>query len=319
MKDLNGTEHAVKEFYLVGVPGLQDRQNLLCILFLLLYVAVMAGNLLMLYLVLLDQRLHTPMYFFLCHLSVLDVLLSTLILPKMMAVFLLEDRLISFAGCFLQMYLILASGSTENIILLVMAYDRYVAIMKPLHYHLIINGKVCVVLTTVAWALGYMAPLLHVLDAMSLPYCGPNIVQYCYCDFSSVAILACADVTDVLKKAVVAAMCVVNIPLLLILGSYFIIILNIYSRSKEDSKKAFSTCASHLFIVSVYYFSADLLYITVVTGSMSADNRVIMGVLSYLLTPLLNPIVYSLRNKQIKQAAKKYLTFSCGSKCFCVN
>ncbi|XP_039601954.1 olfactory receptor 2AT4-like [Polypterus senegalus] len=307
MTATNETQHNVKEFLLAGIPGLQTHQNLLFIALLLVYLAVMAGNLLILYLVILDQRLHTPMYFFLCHLSVLDILITTTILPKMFAVILLEDRIISFSWCFVQMYLVLAIGCTENVILIVMAYDRYIAIMKPLHYHLIINGKLCVLLAVGAWVLGYLAPFVPLINALSLTYCGPNIVAYCYCDYPAVVSLACADVSDIISMAFINAMCIVNIPLLLILFSYFRIILNIYFTNTEDSKKAFSTCSSHLIVVLTYYFSLDLLYITVVIGNISADARVIIGVFIYLLTPLLNPIIYSLRNKQIKQAAEKYL------------
>ncbi|XP_028647526.2 olfactory receptor 2AT4-like [Erpetoichthys calabaricus] len=307
MTATNETQHNIKEFLLAGIPGLQAHQNLLFIALLLVYLAVMVGNLLILYLVLLDQRLHTPMYFFLCHLSLLDILITTTILPKMFAVILLEDRIISFSGCFLQMYLVLAIGCTENLILIVMAYDRYIAIMKPLHYHLIINGKLCVLLTVGAWVLGYLTPFVPLINALSLTYCGPNTVAFCYCDYPTVVSLACADVTDIISMAFIIAMCIVNIPLLLILFSYLKIILNIYFMNTEDSKKAFSTCSSHLIVVLTYYFSADLLYITVMIGNISADARVIIGVFIYLLTPLLNPIIYSLRNKQIKQAAEKYL------------
>ncbi|KAG2456706.1 OR2D2 protein, partial [Polypterus senegalus] len=307
MTATNETQHNVKEFLLTGIPGLQTHQNLLFIALLLVYLAVMTGNLLILYLVILDQRLHNPMYFFLCHLSFLDILITTTILPKMFAIILFDDRIISFFWCFLQMYLVLAIGCTENLILIVMAYDRYIAIMKPLHYHLIINSKLCVLLTVGAWVLGYLTPFVPLLDALSLTYCGPNIVAYCYCDYPSVVSLACADVTYIINKAFIIAMCIDNIPLLLILFSYLKIILNIYFMNIEDCKKAFSTCSSHLIVVLTYYFSADLLYITVMTDNISADARVIIGVFVYLLTPLLNPIIYSLRNKQIKQAAEKYL------------
>ncbi|XP_028647524.2 olfactory receptor 6N1-like [Erpetoichthys calabaricus] len=309
MQVSNGTSQQITEFILVGVPGLQDSQNLLCIVFLLAYFIVMTGNLLILSLVILDQRLHTPMYFFLCHLAVLDIMLSTIILPKMFAVFLLDDKSISVAGCFTQMYLVLAIGGTENVILIVMAYDRYVAIMKPLHYHVIINGKLCVLLAIVAWILGHMVPVPALIQAIPLIFCGPNKIDYCYCDYPTVVSLACDDVTAVIENAFVAAMCITNIPFLLIICSYVRIIKTIAGMKKDDRKKALSTCVSHLLIVLIYYFSADLLYITALTHSSTQDTRVIIGVFAYILAPILNPIIYSLRNKQIKQAAEKYLTF----------
>ncbi|XP_039601958.1 olfactory receptor 6N1-like [Polypterus senegalus] len=319
MRAPNETEHVVQEFLLAGIPGLQAHQNLLFIAFLLVYLGVMVGNLLILYLVFLDRRLHTPMYFFLCNLAFLDILITTTIFPKMFAVILLEDRIISFYGCFLQMYLILAVGSTENLILIVMAYDRYVAIMKPLHYHLIINGKLCVFLTVGAWVLGYLAPFVPLVDAILLSYCGPNNIEYCYCDYPTVVSLACADVTNIINTAFIFAMSVINIPLVLIIVSYLKIILNVYFMNPEDCRKAFSTCSTHLIVVLTYYFSLDLLYITFMIGNISADNRIIIGVIIYLLTPLLNPIIYSLRNKQIKQAAKKYLDLSLRTNIFAIN
>ncbi|XP_039601957.1 olfactory receptor 6N1-like [Polypterus senegalus] len=310
MRAPNETEQGGQEFLLAGIPGLQAHQNLLFIAFLLVYLGVMVGNLLILYLVFQDRRLHTPMYFFLCNLALLDIVISNTIVPKMFAVILLEDRIISFSGCFLQMYLILSVGSTENLILIIMAYDRYVAIMKPLHYHLIINGKLCVLLTVGAWGLGYLVSFVPLINALLLSYCGPNNIEYCYCDYPTVVSLACADVTNIINTNFILDMCIINISLLLIIVSYLKIILNVYFINPEDCWKAFSTCSTHLIVVLTFYFSLDFIYITFTTGNISADARIIIGVIIYLLMPLLNPIIYSLRNKEIKQAAKKYLPFT---------
>ncbi|KAK1170117.1 olfactory receptor 2AT4-like [Acipenser oxyrinchus oxyrinchus] len=314
MDNASVTVYQVEAFLLDGVPGLEEYQSALFAVFLLVYLVTFAGNLLILILVIRDRRLHTPMYFFLCNLSFVDIIIPTAIIPKLLAVLVANDKYISFAGCFVQMYAVLAFGSTEWFILLVMSFDRYVAIVKPLHYHVIINPGACVVLAGAAWGLGLLAPLLPIFIATKQPYCGSNKIVYCFCDYSSVVTLACADVTNAINIAFVFAMLVINISFFVVLWTYFRILTVTQKMAADDHRKAFSTCSSHLSVVVTYFLSTALVYIAVKIGTIPEYSRVIIGVFYYFLTPMLNPIIYTLRNEKIQLAAQKYLRLNLGLK-----
>ncbi|XP_051782647.1 olfactory receptor 10A6-like [Erpetoichthys calabaricus] len=303
---INGSKAArITQFELVGFPGLLDYKMFLFVGFLILLLITITANVLILLLVSLDHRLHTPMYFFLCNLSILDMLLVTSIIPKLLAILSGYDNTISFAACFGQMYFIISFGSTENCLVAAMAYDRYIAVVKPLHYNVIINLKKCVVIMTTVWTLGFLVPSVFIIVASELPYCASNKIRHCFCDYPAVLSLACADISDYEKGAFGLALFVNYVPLLFVLWTYVRIIVSVVKlKTKESRAKAFSMCSSHVTIVLMYYISAS--YMLRITG-VSDDGRIFIGGLNYFLMPMVNPMIYSLRNKTMKEAAKRYI------------
>nr|XP_015217024.1 PREDICTED: olfactory receptor 2AT4-like [Lepisosteus oculatus] len=239
------------------MPGLQEHYSALFIIFLILFLATFLGNLLILVLVALDHRLHTPMYFFLWNLAVLDVLMSTSIVPKMLAVFLHHDRTISFTGCFVQMYFIISLGATETYLVAVMAYDRYVAVVKPLHYNTIMTSKVYITMSSSVWVLGFLLPILSISLARQVNF------------------------------SLFLVMISVYFPLIFILFSYFRIVRSVIKMKTVDSrKKAFSMCSSHMTVVFLYYVSTAVVYIGLRVENIPPDGRIFIGGLNYFLTPL---------------------------------
>nr|XP_006009370.1 PREDICTED: olfactory receptor 6N1-like [Latimeria chalumnae] len=304
MNNSNQTHHSIEEFILLGFPGLVHSQNTLFLVFLFVYLLILVGNLMILHIVTIERKLHTPMYFFLGSLSVLDIVYPTVILPKMLALFLMGNNIISFYGCFAQMYFFLALGTTECLLLSVMGFDRYLAICYPLRYPSIMTGKVCAFLIGCVWLLGFLAPVVSVVLLMELPYCGSQIIHYCYCDYPSVLILACIDDTEVVfDQAFICAMLVILVPFLFVVVSYIKVVQTIFGNKLiEGKEKAFSTCASHLVSVILFYVTGSVVYIVIKVGNVSNDYRIMMSVTYAVLNPLVNPIIYTLRNKEIKKA-----------------
>ncbi|XP_066563596.1 olfactory receptor 2AT4-like [Amia ocellicauda] len=306
MSDPNTSLPSESYFIIVGVPGLQEHYTTLFLIFLILFLATMLGNLLIIVLVSLDPRLHTPMYFFLWNLAVLDVLLTITITPKLLAVFLGHNR-ISFTGCFLQMYFYVSISASEVFLVGAMAYDRYVAVVKPLHYNTIINTKACLMMTATVWAVGFLIPLVSLILASSVPFCTSNHVLHVVCEYPSVMSLACADVTAQVNFALLIAMGSVWGPFLFVLWSYSRIIVSVVKmKTVESRKKAFYMCSSHMLVVVLYYVSTSMVYIALRVDSIPPNGRIFIGGLNYFLTPLVNPLIYSLRNEKIKAAAQRY-------------
>ncbi|MBN3309401.1 OR6N2 protein, partial [Amia calva] len=306
MSDPNTSLPSASYFIIVGMPGLQEHYTTLFLIFLLLFLATILGNLLIMVLLSLDPRLHTPMYFFLCNLAVLDVLLTITITPKLLAVLLGYNR-ISFTGCFMQMYFYISFCATEVFVVAAMAYDRYVAVVKPLHYNSIISTRLCFTMTTTVWAVGFLVPLVSVVLASLLPFCTSNYVLHCFCDYPTVMSLACADVTAQVNLALLIAMMGVWGPFLFVLWSYYRIIISVVKmKTVESRKKAFYMCSSHVVVVVLHFVSQAVVYIGLRVESISPIGRIFIGALHYFLTPLVNPIIYSLRNEKIKAAAQRY-------------
>uniref|UniRef100_A0A8C4TB84 Olfactory receptor n=1 Tax=Erpetoichthys calabaricus TaxID=27687 RepID=A0A8C4TB84_ERPCA len=280
---------------------LQDYQNILFIIFLALFLVTFIGNVTILLLVVADQRLHTAMYIFLWNLALLDVLMAVTLIPKLLSV-LLSHKTVSFIECFVQMYCVIFFGATELFLVAAMAYDRYVAVVKPLHYNVIINFKTCLTIVTSVWVSGIMIPTITVIPVAFLPYCASKEIMHCFCDFPTVISLACADITFHSNFMFCLAMVGVYGPLLFVLWTYLIKL-----KSAESRKKAFSMCISHVIIVLMYYLSCAMVYIGLRINNISYDGRIFIGGLNYFFTPMVNPIIYSLRNEQIKAAAQKYL------------
>ncbi|XP_028646195.1 olfactory receptor 6F1-like [Erpetoichthys calabaricus] len=309
---VNGSKPAsLTEFELVGFPGLLDYKILLFVGCLLLLLITLTANFLILLLVSLDHRLHTPMYFFLCNLSLLDILMTTAIIPKLLAVLSGYNKTISFAGCFAQMYFVVSVGTTENFLLAAMAYDRYIAVVKPLHYNVIIDFKKCMFILSIVLALGFFMPFVFLVLIIDLPYCGSNKVMHCFCDFSTVIALACTDISYYANSASGVAMFGNYVPLLFVLWTYARIVNSVLKlKTTESLSKAFSMCFSHATVVSVHYVSASIAHAVYNIQTLSYDGRIFVGGLNYFLMPVANPMIYSLRNEKIKDAAKRYLHFS---------
>ncbi|KAK6466233.1 olfactory receptor 6N1-like [Huso huso] len=305
----NGTVFTVTQFKINGAESsLEQFYTELSVSLVIVYLLVITGNLMIILLVAVDRRLHTPMYFFLCHLSFLDIVVVTAIIPKMLAITVMKDDMISFSGCFLQMYFFLGSQCTESFLLTTMAYDRYVAICKPLHYNTIITNRMCAALISITWFLGFFGPVPAVTYAVQLPYCGPNKVIYWFCDFPNVVHLACSDTSFVINLAFASAMAIIYIPFFMILCSYIKIIRSVFRIATADGRrKAFLTCSAHMLVVLTYFFSNAVVYLLEMVGNVSSDTRVLIAVFNCFLTPLANPIIYCLRNKEIKDAIRKYI------------
>ncbi|XP_027793477.3 olfactory receptor 2A12-like [Marmota flaviventris] len=297
----------VSEFVLLGFSSDPMSNRVLFFVFLLLYLSSVLGNGLFVALICLDTHLHTPMYFFLFVLSVLDTSYITTTVPQMLVHLLAHSRTISSAGCWLQMYVFCALGLTECIFFVVMAYDRYVAICYPLCYTIILNWRLCTQLAAGTWACGFLFSLVHTFLTMRLPYCGPNRINHYFCEGPSVRNLACTDTQLIDMVDLIISVFVVVTPLSLILASYIHITLAILKiKSTQGRCKAFSTCASHLTVVTLFYAPVTYIY-TRPNSSYSPEQDKQISLLYNVFTALLNPMVYSLRNKDIKRAFLKVM------------
>ncbi|XP_073681050.1 olfactory receptor 6N1-like [Garra rufa] len=294
------TSRPVEYFIL---DGLKDRFMLP--IFFTVYVFVLSGNGMIIYLVRTDPKLNTPMYFFLHNLSFSDIMYTSVTIPKMLSVFLTEVKTISKTGCFLQMYFFLSIGVTGRALLTVMAFDRYVAICNPLRYTTIMTKKLCIGLIFASWGYGAYIVLPAAIWATQLPYCGPNIVRHMFCDHSSVVSLACVDITKNSILSLTNALIALLSTFLLILISYACIGKAMRKMSTAQQLKVAATCVSHLTVVCISYISASFVYISYRVARFDPDVRIVIAVLYSVLTPLLNPIIYSLRNKELQDAMKR--------------
>uniref|UniRef100_A0A673U2F2 G-protein coupled receptors family 1 profile domain-containing protein n=1 Tax=Suricata suricatta TaxID=37032 RepID=A0A673U2F2_SURSU len=294
----------VTEFILVGIPTTRALGSLLFLTFLLAYLVTVLGNSLIIILILMDYRLHSPMYFFLSNLSFSEVLTTTCAVPKMLAGFLSDRMSISFAGCFTQLYFYFLSGCTEFILFAVMSYDRYVAICSPLQYPVIMTSSLCVRLVILSWVGSFLLILPSTVLKAGLPYCGPNVIDHFFCDSAPFLHLACADIRiiellDFLSSLVLS--------LSLTVVSYIYIIATILKiPSGQGQRKAFATCASHFTVVSMGYGISIFVYVRPSQKSSLHLNKILF-ILSGVVTPLLNPFIFSLRNETMKAALKDSL------------
>ncbi|XP_053330346.1 olfactory receptor 12D2-like [Spea bombifrons] len=300
-----------KEFVLLGLTDIVELQIILFVCFLITYLMTLIGNFLIMVVALQDQSLHTPMYFFLWCLAFLDICLSSVAVPKMLADFLTVKKTISFSGCISQIHFFHFFGSTEAILYSAMSYDRYVAIGYPLRYLNIMSVKVCTHLVLVSWITGFFHALLHAVMTSRLPFCGPNLVNHFFCDIKPVITLACADTSLNLKLVSRVTGTLVTITLLLTLLSYiFIGKYLIKIRTMKGRKKAFSTCSAHLTVVSFQYGTALFTYMRSSTNDSLNQERT-TAILFTAITPLLNPIIYTLRNKDMKTAMEQVIRRMC--------
>ncbi|XP_039356639.1 olfactory receptor 11A1-like [Mauremys reevesii] len=303
-----GNQTVLTEFILLGFGNLPELQILLFLLFLIIYIVTVAGNVLIIVLVVANQQLHTPMYFFLGNLSCLETCYTSTILPRMLASLLTGDRTISVSGCLTQYYFFGFLAVAECCLLAVMSYDRYLAICKPLHYEALMNGRSCLQLAVGTWISSSLAADITIFLMQQLTFCGPNEIDHFFCDFIPVIKLSCSDTRMMeLITTMLAAICTLP-PFLLTLATYVRIITTILRMpSTTGWQKAFSTCSSHLIVVSIFYGTIMIVYMLPKTDTLRDLNKV-FSVFYTVMTPMVNPLIYSLRNREVKEALRKVVT-----------
>ncbi|XP_006135564.2 olfactory receptor 11A1-like [Pelodiscus sinensis] len=301
----HGNETSLTEVILLGLGILPELQTFLFLLFLVAYIVTVAGNLLIVVLVVADQHLHTPMYFFLGNLSCLETCYSSTLLPRMLAGLLTGDQTVSFSGCLTQYYFFGSLAATECFLLSVMSYDRYVAICHPLHYAARMMARAWLQLAGGSWLGGFLGNVITTLLVSQLTFCGSNTIDHFFCDFIPLIRLSCNDPKMIETLAFIFSLIFLLLPFLLTLTSYICIITTILRiPSTSGRQKAFSTCSSHLIVVTIYYGTLLIVYMFPTTDLLG-DLKKVLSVVYTVLTPLANPLIYSLRNKEVKEALRK--------------
>ncbi|KAM5191675.1 olfactory receptor 5AS1-like [Mantella aurantiaca] len=297
---------SVSEFILIGLSIPPEFQILLFIVILIMYIITLGGNVLILFITNLDSALNKPMYFFLGNLSFLDVLCTTSAIPKMLFNLISQKKTISFNGCIIQMFLFTVGMDTEFLLLTFMSLDRYLAICNPLRYKSIMSKKSCICMSVIVWAFGLSSSTFHSSSTLWLSFCGPKEINHFFCEVPQVLALSCAD-TTLNKQVLIATDLVLGlICIILIFISYMFIVAAILNiRSTSGKKKAFSTCASHLIVVLLFYGTLIFAYFKPSDNSSNMDKEI--AVFYTIVIPMLNPILYSLRNKEVKTSVQKMI------------
>nr|XP_006116999.1 olfactory receptor 5AS1-like isoform X1 [Pelodiscus sinensis] len=303
-----GNHTAVTEFILFGLTHHPEMEVVLFVLFLAIYITTLVGNIGLIVLIRIDSGLHTPMYFFLSHLSFLDLSYSSAIAPKMLVNLLAQRKTISLAGCATQMYLFAAFADAECLILAAMAYDRYVAICNPLLYMTVMSRRLCISLIASAYISGSVSSLVHTVLTFRLSFCGSNVINHFFCDMPPLLALSCSSVH--LNEILLFALCgfIQTSTFVVILVSYAYVLTTILRiHSTGGRHKAFNTCTSHLTAVTLFYGALLFMYLRP-RSSYSLDADKVVSVFYTVVFPMLNPLIYSLRNKEVKDALKRTLT-----------
>ncbi|XP_037350380.1 olfactory receptor 1J4-like [Talpa occidentalis] len=292
-------QSTVSEFILLGLPIRPEQRGLFFALFLGIYLTTVLGNLLIILLIRLDSRLHTPMYFFLSHLALSDVCLSSVTVPKILTNMHSDDKSIPYAACISQTYFLIWFGCFDDFLLAVMAYDRYVAICQPLHYNTIMRQELCVLLGAGCWLFSCLHSLLHTLLLARLSFCADNTIDHFFCDLPTLMKISCSDVSINELVIFTEGGVIILSPFIGVVGSYIRIWTTVL---KEPSAKKFfkvlSTCGSHLLVVALFYGTLTEVYLF----SSSREENITGSVMYMVVTPLLNPFIYSLRNRDMKRA-----------------
>ncbi|XP_006107454.1 olfactory receptor 7A10-like [Myotis lucifugus] len=301
-----GNDTLISEFLLLGFSEEPELQPLIFGLFLSMYLITVLGNLFIILAVSSDSHLHTPMYFFLSNLSLVDICFTSTTVPKMLVNFQTQSKAITYAGCITQLYFFLLFGGLDDFLLAVMAYDRYVGICHPLHYMVIMNPRLCGLLVLMSWVIGVLNSLLQSLIVLPLSFCTDLEIPNFFCELKEVVQLACSDTFLNNMVMYFVAVLLAGGPLAGILYSYSKIVSSICTISSAQGKyKAFSTCASHLSVVSLFYGTILGVYL-ISAATHSSHSSIAASVMYTVVTPMLNPFIYSLRNRDIKRALKGF-------------
>ncbi|OCT69122.1 olfactory receptor 5V1 [Xenopus laevis] len=297
----------VNRFILLGLSDIQYLQVLYVLIFSIIYVITVLGNTLLIIAVLINVHLQTSMYFFLTNLSIIDICCSSTVVPKMLVNTLSLDKSVSLVECALQMFLSLVLGATQCIILTIMAYDRFVAICKPLHYNTVMNRRVCIFLAVFCWTVGFINSSIHVVFTFQLPFCRSHHIDHYFCEIPPFLQLSCRDTWYNEVLVYISACLIVVCSFFLTLTSYVYIISTILQiHSTKGRQKTFSTCASHLTVVCIYYGTIMAMYLGP-HSAYSPQRSKIASIIYTSVTPMLNPIIYSVRNYDIRQTITKKL------------
>ncbi|XP_062045829.1 olfactory receptor 2M2-like [Lepus europaeus] len=306
-----GNETLMADFILLGLFPQMKYVGVLIHIIILAYLASFAGNLILLLLIWMDLKLHTPMYFLLSQLSVVDLALISTTVPKMAINFFSGRKNITRLACGTQLFFFFTLGGAECILLTFMAYDRYIAVCKPLRYAVIMNHAVCLQMAVVSWTGGILASTAHTSYTMSLPMCGSREIHHFYCEMPGFMKISCADTSTYELVVFVMGIAFIVIPFGLIMSSYTLVFLSVLRmKSPQGRNKALATCSSHLLVVSLYLGPCVFMYMTPDSSHTPKQDQ-IGAVLGTIVTPMLNPLIYSLRNKEVLEALKKCMGRCC--------
>ncbi|XP_014636497.1 PREDICTED: olfactory receptor 11G2-like [Ceratotherium simum simum] len=294
-------------FILLGFSCPREGQILLFVLFSIVYLLTLVGNGSIICAVLWDQRLHNPMYILLANFSFLEICYVTSTVPNMLATFLSDTKVISFSGCFLQFYFFFSLGCTECFFLAIMAFDRYFAICRPLHYPTLMTGRLCTNLVVSCWVLGFLWFLIPIVIVSQMSFCGSRIIDHFLCDPGPLLALTCRKAPGVELVFSTLSPLPIIILFLLIMASYALVLRTVFQvPSAAGRRKAFNTCGSHLAVVSLFYGSVLVMYGSSITEQEAGTQKIVTLFYS-VVTPLLNPMIYSLRNKDMKKSLQRFL------------
>ncbi|XP_030148693.1 olfactory receptor 13C7-like [Lynx canadensis] len=312
-------QSSVTEFVLLGLSGYPELEAIYFVMVLCMYLVILLGNGIIIIVSVCDSHLHTPMYFFLSNLSFLDICYTSSSIPLFLSSFLTSQKTISFSGCGVQMFLSFAMGATECVLLSMMAFDRYAAICNPLRYSVIMSKTSYMSMAAGSWIAGGVNSVLQTSLAMRLPFCGDNVINHFTCEILAVLKLSCADISINVISMVIANVIFFVVPVLFIFVSYVFILSTILKiPSAEGKRKAFSTCSAHLTVVIIFYGTILFMYAKPKAKDFSGTDKVqvtdkIISLFYGVVTPMLNPLIYSLRNKDVKEAVKNMLCQKCSS------
>ncbi|XP_020011077.1 olfactory receptor 5P6-like [Castor canadensis] len=303
----DGNHTAVTEFVLLGLTDDPVLRVFLFMIILCIYLVTISGNLSTIILIRVSSQLQHPMYFFLSHLAFVDVVISSSVTPSMLINFLVERNTISYLGCAIQLGLIVSFGSTECFLLAAMAYDRFVAICNPLLYPTKMSTQVCVQLLVVAYIGGFLNASSFTLSFLSLLFCGSNRINHFFCDFAPVVELSCSELSVLTVLPSFTSGSIIVVTVIVIAISYIYILITILKMHSTDGRhRAFSTCTSHFTVVTLYYGTVTFIYV-MPKSSYSTDQNKVISVFYVVVIPMLNPLIYSLRNNEIRGALKRNL------------
>ncbi|KAM4663672.1 olfactory receptor 6N1-like [Discoglossus pictus] len=300
-----GNVTKLPDFVLQGFANVEEFRMILFVVFLFTYLLTLLGNMLIIMVVRYHVRLHTPMYYFISHLSILEMWYVSTTVPKLLCLLVSNDKRISFQSCFAQLYMFHGLGMTECGLLAVMAFDRCIAICNPLRYTTIMNKTLCMELAFISWSFGFLAAIIPMTFTLKVPFCRSLEINHYFCDLAPLLSLACIETSfnHTINRCVIGFATMFN--LVLIIAMYILIIFSVMKiKSNSGRSKAFSTCSSHLTVVILFYGTAFTVYASP-RGAHSVDYDKLFALVYAMFTPLLNPIIYSLRNKEIKEALKR--------------